>query len=241
MGMLNMEGRRNPGAANLIWLILVAGILVIVGWAAFSAVTTIRQSAEQAQQAVQPVGEISSQIGTEVAQAFRPTPTVVVDPVTIIHRVRSLARLETIQYSLEKVITAESGQGAFGFLFGDRLLLVAHGTVIAGVDLEKLVPEDLRIEDNVLYVTLPEPEIFVATLDNEKSYIYDRERGVLTRGDVNLESTARQAAEQEMVKGALEDGILDQARQNAENFLYRLFLDIGRYSDIIFEPPTPIP
>src|SRR3990172_6579464 len=42
MGMFNMEGRRNPGAANLIWLILVAGILVIVGWAAFSAVTTIR-------------------------------------------------------------------------------------------------------------------------------------------------------------------------------------------------------
>lgn len=234
-----MSENRRYGVASLLWLVLIAGILLIVGWAAFSIITIIRQSAMQAQQAVQPVGEMSSQIGTQVARAFQPTPTVVVDPATIIHRVRSLARLETIQYSLEKVITAETGQGAFGFLFGDRLLLVAHGTVIAGVDLEKLVPEDLRVEDNILYVTLPDPEIFVVTLDNEKSYVYDRDQGVLTGGDVNLESTARQAAEEEMAKAALEDGILEQARQNAENFLYRLFLDVGRYDDVIYEYPDP--
>ena len=221
--------------------VLVIGILIIISLAAYLVISVVRQSVMQAQQFVQPVANLSNGIGTQVAQLLRPTPTVIVDPVTIIHQVRSLARLETIQYSVEKVITAESGQGQFSFLFGDRLLLVAHGKVIAGVDLEKLGPENLRVEDNVLFVNLPEPEIFIATLDNEKSYIYDREKGILTSGDVNLETIARQAAEQEIEKAALEDGILELARQNAENYLSRLFRDIGKYSEVIFERPTPEP
>jgi hypothetical protein len=139
------------------------------------------------------------------------------------------------------VITAESGQGPFGFLFGDRLLLVAHGEVIAGVDLSKLSPDDLRVRDNVLYVSLPEPEIFVATLDNEQTYVYDRETGILTQRDINLESTARQAAEQAIREAALEDNILNQARVNAENYLHRLFIDIGNYDEVIFVGGTPQP
>ena len=220
---------------------MVIGILIIISLAAYLVISVVRQSVMQAQQFVQPVADLSNGIGTQVAQLLRPTPTVIVDPVTIIHQVRSLARLETIQYSVEKVITAEAGQGQFGFLFGDRLLLVAHGRVIAGVDLEKLGPENLRVEDNVLFVNLPEPEIFIATLDNEKSYIYDREKGILTSGDVNLETIARQAAEQEIEKAALEDGILELARQNAENYLSRLFREIGKYSEVIYERPTPEP
>ncbi len=213
----------------------------IISLAAYLIVSAVRQSVSQAQEFVQPVADLSNGIGTQVAQLLQPTPTVIIDPVTIIHQVRSLARLETIQYSVEKVITAESGQDKFGFLFGDRLLLVAHGRVIAGVNLEKLGPENLRVEDNVLYVILPEPEIFISTLDNEKSYIYDREKGILTSGDVNLETLARQAAEQEIEKAALEDGILDMARQNAELYLSRLFRDIAKYSEVIFEQPTPEP
>lgn len=213
---------------------LVLGLLLILGLAAYAVVSSVRRSIEQAQQAVQPVSDLSNRMGTQVAEMFQPTPTVIVDPVTIVRQVRSLARLETIQYSVEKVITAETGQGSFGFLFGDRLLFVAHGVVVAGVDLARLSPEDLWVEDNVLFVRLPEPEIFIATLDNEKSYVYDRETGALTRGDVNLETTARRVAEQEIRDAALEDGILYLARQNAENYLYRLLLEIGRYDEVMF-------
>lgn len=222
------------------WIIVVI-VLVILGWAAFAIVSAVRQSAQTAQQAMQPVTNLSADLGTKVAQVLNPTPTVVVDPVTIVHQVRSLARLETIQYTVEKVITAETGQGAFGFLFGDRLLLVAHGIVIAGVDMEQLGPEDMELRENVLYVTLPEPEVFVATLDNEKSFVYDRETGILRRGDINLETTARRIAEDEIEQAAVEDGILDLARQNAENYLYRLLIEIGNYSEVIFVSPTPEP
>ncbi|RPH56166.1 MAG: DUF4230 domain-containing protein [Chloroflexi bacterium] len=202
-------------------------ILIIIG-AAYYLVQSIQQSATGAiNGAVEPFRQSNAALQTQVADLLHPTPTVIPDPVTIIKDIRALARLETIQYSIEKVITAEIGQGNFGFLFGDKLLFVAHGYVIAGIDMEKIQPEDMRMVSGVLNVRLPPSEVFVATLDNEKSYVYDRETGLLTQGDQNLESTARKAAESEIQKAALEDGILNLAQQNAETFLSKFFGALG--------------
>lgn len=215
------------------WLPVVASLVLvgIVGWGMLQVLGLVRDTAAAS---LNPVQQLSESVSTQVANVLHPTPTVIPDPVTIVHEVRSMARLETIQYSVEKIISAETRQGLFGFLVGDRILFVAHGTVIAGVDLQKLQPEDMRVEGGVLYVTLPPAEIFVATLENDKSYVYDREQGVLTRGDQNLETVARQAAEDEIEAAALADGILAQAQVNAENFLYHFFLQLG-FPEVIFE------
>jgi hypothetical protein len=188
----------------------------------------------EVQQTTQPIVDLRDNVATQVAQLLHPTPTVIPDPVTIVREVRALARLETIHYTVEKVITAEIGQGPFEFLVGDRLLLVAHGKVIAGVDLAKIGPNDVWLDSaGRVYMILPEPEIFVATLDNDKSYVYQRETGLFTKGDVNLESTARLAAEEAMLEAALEDGILEQARINAESYLYRMMRALD-FQDLIF-------
>ncbi len=217
--------------------ILVAGLLVLLGigaWGVFSVVNTVRE-------ATAPVSQLSGDFGTQVARVLNPSPTIRPDPVTIVREVRALARLETIQYTVEKVITAETGQGPFGFLFGDRLLLVAHGMVIAGVDLSQISPDDVWFDaEGRIFLRLPEAEIFVATLDNEASYIYDRDTGLLTQGDINLEAAARQAAEAEIRRAALEDGILDQAQVNAENFLFG-FLRSLDFPDVIFAGPDDSP
>ncbi len=227
--------------------VLVLGTLAILTWLAYRIAGVTQQAVSQFMQPVQQLGtQVAdamrpvSSLSTQVSEVLHPTPTVLPDPVTIIHNVRTLARLETVQYTVEKVVTAEEGQNKLGFLFGDRLIFVAHGVVIAGVDLEKLQPQDLWVEDGVLYVRLPAPEIFVATLDNQKSYVYDRDTGLLTHGDVQLETEARRVAEQEIEKAALDDGILQIARQNAEAYLSRLFLSLG-FPDVIFVEATPMP
>jgi hypothetical protein len=220
--------------------ILVIGILVIVGLMSLGLVMAVRQVFQRVENVVNPVGDFTNDLGTQVAQVLKPTPTILPNPVSVIYEIRSLARLETVQYSVEKVITAEVGQEVFGALFGDRLLFIAHGMVVAGVDMAKLGPQDMWLENDVLYVRLPDAEIFLATLDNQKSYVYDRETGLLTKGDTNLETTARRAAEALIKEAALEDGILDQAQLNAENYMYRLLLQLG-YPDIIFAKPTPEP
>lgn len=209
---------------NLILLIvLLAGVYFIVS----TVQNAVNATAQQASSALQPLQEANQAMQTQVSQLMNPTPTIIPDPVTYITEIRSLARLETIQYSVEKVITAQQNQGSFDFLFGDKLLFVAHGIVIAGIDMSKLEPQHLRYEGDVLYVTLPPAEVFIATLDNEKSYVYDRETGILSQGVVDLETLARQSAEQEILKAAMEDGILAQAQINAEAYLLKFFAALG--------------
>lgn len=217
--------------------IFVLGFLIITAAMAFALVWIIRDTV---QQTVAPVQSMSGELSTSVSSFLNPTPTILPNPLTVIREVRALARLETIQYTVEKVITAETNQGAFGKLFGDKMIFVARGKVIAGVDLNHLSSRDLTVKDGVLEVNLPEAEIFVTALDNEKSYVYHRETGLLTKGDIQLEASARRAAEKEIEKAVLEDGVLELARQNAESMLYRLFIQLG-YTDVIFTAPTPTP
>jgi hypothetical protein len=223
--------------SSSLWVAIGVLLFLLVALVVFSVymLQLVRQTTDQA---LSPVMGANAQLRTQVSGFLHPTPTIIPDPVTIINEVRSLARLETIQYSIEKVITAETGQGSFGFLFGDKLLFVAHGTVIAGIDLAQLTSQDLRLDGKVLTVQLPEPEIFVATLDNDKSYVYDRQKGLLNSGVTDLETKARQVAEQEIAEAAISDGILSEAKLNAENYLTRLFKTLG-YQEVIFIYPTP--
>ena len=229
-----MDNSNNrTGAA---WL-LVVGILLVMALTAFGIVWIVRDTL---QRTVSPVQSMTGDLGTRVSQVLNPTPTILPDPVTVMREVRSLARLETIEYRIEKVIKAEIGQEWLGELFGDKLIFVAHGVVLAGVDLSKFGPENLELTNGVLYVSLPEPEVFIATLDNAKSYVYDRDKGLLTKGDVNLETTARREAEKVVQDAAVEDGILEQARQNAEIYLERLLNSLG-YPEVIFVRPLATP
>lgn len=212
--------------------IILAIIAVVLIWVGITAVNKTITNA------LNPLQQVNNTLSTQVSDLLHPTPTILPDPVTIIHDVRSLARLETIQYTVEKVITAEISSQYFAFLNEDRLLLVAHGMVIAGVDLEKLQPADLWLDGSVLKVHLPDAEIFVATLDNDKTYIFERDTSVFRQADPNLETLARQAAENEIKNAAIEDGILETAQLNAESYLTRFFMALG-YADVIFVDETP--
>jgi hypothetical protein len=210
-------------------------VLLVLAGAGYYLVQSVQATVQGANEAMQPFKESNAALQTQVADLMHPTPTIIPDPATYIHEIRALARLETIQYSVEKVITAEVGQGNFGFLFGDKLLFVAHGVAIAGIDMDKIQPQDLFLANGALNVRLPAAEVFIVTLDNNKSYVYDRETGLLTQGVNDLETLARQRAEQEILKAVMEDGILAQAQNNAELFLYKFFQSLG-YEQVIFIP-----
>jgi hypothetical protein len=222
---------KNPQPLNkVITILLIVLLVTLIG----SAILLSMAVTKTIRTAVSPIKNVNDTLSTQVSRLINPTPTIIPDPVTIIREVQSLARLETIQYTVEKVITAEVNQGVFGPLFGDKLLFIAHGYVIAGVNLAEVDAEDLRLEEGILYVDLPDTEVFVATLNNEDSYVYDRTTGLFRKSDPDLETSARQAAEQEILNAAVEDGILLQARQNAEVYLERLFNTLG-YIQVVFE------
>ena len=224
---MNSKPNANTVILVLILLAFVGSMLLFFG--------LLRQVTEPLEKAEQVLEE-------QLAGVTNPTPTIIPDPLTIIRQVRDLSRLETASYTIEKVITAETGQGPFSFLFGDPLILVARGQVIAGVDLGKMGDGDILVaDDGTVVVTLPQAEILVATLDNQRSYVVDRDTGLIGMNPA-LETEARQAAEQEVLDAALEDGILEMAQRNAEMYVRQLIMALG-FSDVVFVQavPSPVP
>jgi len=173
-----------------------------------------------------------------------PTPVFYASAEAVIESVQSLSRLETVSYHIEKVITAETGQGPLGFLFGDKVLLIAYGEVIAGIDLTGIGADDvLTTDDGKAYLRLPAAEVFVATLDNERTYVYDRRTGVIGMNP-QLETAARQEAERLILEAAMENGIEATAAGNAQAVLQSFLLGLGfkevHFVDVM-PTPTPMP
>jgi hypothetical protein len=147
---------------------------------------------------------------------------------SVVEKIRQLSRLETVVYSLDKIVGG-GRQSAYlpDFLVGDKLLLIAHGEVIAGVDLGQLKPGDVSLSGDGVEVRLPAPQVLTTRIDNGQTRIYSRTTGLLVAPDANLESEVRLAAEQQITQAALSDGILDKARQNARSSVTALLYGLG--------------
>ncbi|MGO9306090.1 MAG: DUF4230 domain-containing protein [Candidatus Korobacteraceae bacterium] len=150
------------------------------------------------------------------------------DQPTVIRQIRELQRLETVSYTVDKIVSGERENPVLpSFLAGDRLLLVVHGEAIAGVDLSKLQPSDVVVDRQSVSIHLPQAEIFTVRLDNAKTRVYSRDTGLFSTPDPNLEGEVRQEAERQIQAAALQDGILKTADNNARQTLTTLLTGLG--------------
>jgi len=146
----------------------------------------------------------------------------------VVERIQKLNKLETVTYSVDTVVEGRRDNAVLpDLLFGDRLLLVAHGQTIAGVDLSKLSPDGVHVNGKAVTVDLPASEIFLTKLDSSKTRVYARTTGMLVPQDTNLESETRKLAEDQIQKAAISDGILDTARTNARANIQSLLSGLG--------------
>jgi len=151
-----------------------------------------------------------------------------VDQPTVVRQIQQLHRLETVRYSMEKIISGEHDNPYLPkFLVSDRLLLVVHGEVIAGVDLRKIEPSDVSVRGHSVTIHLPQSEILVVRLDNSKTRVYSRDTGLFSSPDPNLESEVREEAERQLQQAALQDGVLKSAGENARTALAVILKGLG--------------
>lgn len=118
-------------------------------------------------------------------------------------------------------------QRVIGVFGTDKILLIASGDVVAGVDLSKITPTDIRISGDSIFLEIPHPEIFHTRIDNQETRVYLREKGILYPYDKNLETIARQQAEENLTDWARQHGILEKARANAIAELQRFLHSLG--------------
>jgi hypothetical protein len=206
------------------WILLALLLIPLVGCLVFAVVTigSLNQTIDLVRSVLQ---------GGEIVIIDRQPP--------VITQIRELGRLETASYTVEKVLEGglDQGNSLLNLLLGDRLLFIAHGEVIAGVDLTELRDEDVLVSDDRQSVTLrlPPARILTKRLDNDLSRVYDRSQGWLTKGDPELESRVRQEAERAVLMAACDGGILSQAELNAQRQVQILLLAL-EFREINFLP-----
>ena len=151
-----------------------------------------------------------------------------IDQPTVVRQIQQLQRLETVSFSMDKIISGEHDNPYLPkFLVSDRLLLVVHGDVIAGVDLSQLQPQDVAIRGKAISLRIPNSQILVTRLDNSKTRVYSRDTGLFSSPDPNLESEVRQEAERQLQEAALQGNILKTAGDNARATLSALLRSLG--------------
>jgi len=146
-----------------------------------------------------------------------PTPTPSPTPITVIDKIQGLGRIETVHYSMQTVIEMTRDAPLplpipLPLLFTQqKMLLIAAGDVIAGFDLTKIAPRDILVQGTKVQMVLPPAEILVTRIDNQRTYVYLDQKPFYMPNDKTLEGKARQAAEDQLIKYALEREILAQA------------------------------
>jgi hypothetical protein len=147
---------------------------------------------------------------------------------TVVHQIQQLQRLETVSYTMDKIISGEHSNGYLPkFMAGDRLVLMVHGEVVGGINLTGLQPGDVQIKGQKVSIHLPAAEIFSTRIDNAKTKVYSRDTGIFSSSDPDLESEVRAEAEVQLQQAALQDGILKVAADNARNTISSMLKGFG--------------
>ncbi len=149
--------------------------------------------------------------------------------VTVVKQVQTLSDLVTVKYVLEKVVILDDAKW-----YGEnRVLLLAHGIVKAGMDLKRIAPDDVTISGKKICLRLPPPQITDAYLDDKQSLVVDHVTGLLRVFDKDLEQTARANAVDDIRRAARTDGILYEADKRARLEL-ELFLRQAGFEQVEF-------
>jgi hypothetical protein len=152
----------------------------------------------------------------------------------VVQSIQRLQRLETVVYTMEKIVSGEQVNYYLPrLLAGERILLIVHGEVIAGIDLSKLDDSRIRITGRSIEIAMPPAEVFSTRIDNQRTRVYSRETGLFTAPDPNLESEVRREAETQLRQSAIEGGILKTAADNGRATLAGLLAGLGFESVVI--------
>ena len=156
------------------------------------------------------------------------SPTRTLDAVAVVHEIQRLNELVSVKYTVQKVVGLEELKVPFG---SEKLLLFVQAEVLAGIDLSALAASDVKmLPAGRMRVVLPPPKIVHIVIDDKQTKVWDRRITWWTPWvpfNPDLERQARLAAKDAIERGAIEMGILNQARRNADAGIRSLLETLG--------------
>lgn len=151
----------------------------------------------------------------------------------IITELQTVEKLETVSKVFTKTIQGQEQLSALvpaigidqiisSALFSKNVELTVDGIVSAGYIIKDIWTWDIQVSrDGTVTITLGEPTIFWVTLTGE---LQTTKLGIVTKNEIDMEHTLREKAGELIIQDALNGGILEEAKKNAQSALQDLFL-----------------
>jgi hypothetical protein len=187
------------------------------------------------------VGCVFALAQTGFLAAITGTTPVVNRGAVILERVQALSLLTTTRYNYSLTITSQRDMpGILAALYGESLLFVAVGHVVAGVDLSQLTVRDVVEGDGVITIMLPPAALQDCFLNDQESYVVRRDTGIFANPSPDLDNSARRYAVEQLRTAALENGIIANAEAQARLVVTELVETLAEsQAQIISTPPDP--
>ena len=170
-------------------------------------------------------------------------PLTIDDTPVIVTKIRSLGELTTACY-YDELVLSQTKPNAFsstalgslaeglGKDVDDHLVLIAKGTVRAGLDLMDITEEDVRFVGDTAYIRLPAPQ-YLDVIVNPSDFEVFAETGKWTHEEITgLQGTARTR----LLMGADHYGLKSRAYAGAMDAVTELLVASG-YTYIRFDHP----
>jgi len=205
---------------------IMANIIIVSAIIAVTVVITIIVTTKKT--ASNSINETISQITQSTPIEIKPDTTV------LVQEIQKLNRLETASLNINRIYNATKDNKRLWGAMGEELTFVAYGEVVAGIDLSKITPNDFEfIDDYTVRIHMPRAEIFNVIIDNNNSYVTNHTKGILAKTDSQLETKARQYAQNNFEDLALESDLLVRAYENGTTNIESLAHSL-RFTSVLF-------
>ena len=132
----------------------------------------------------------------------------------ILKEVTALGKLELVKYAFKDIVEHEQVNT---FLPNANAVLIVEGEATGCIDLTQITAADILTEGDSVTVYLPKPELCGWKINHDRSRVYDTRFSFLNESQ--LVSDAYRQAERQVRQSALNGGILEQTRRNADRML----------------------
>jgi hypothetical protein len=154
----------------------------------------------------------------------------------VLKSIQDLSRFEAATGTFQVVVDLEKDTKYVpAAIKGQRTLFVGVGTVDAYVDFSGVTSDALTISEDRRSVALrlPAPALEPVNLDQDKSYVFAQQRGIIDRftslfdDDPNQLQEVYKAAEAKIADAATQTGLSTRAQTNTRAMLTGLFHSLG--------------
>jgi hypothetical protein len=136
---------------------------------------------------------------------------------SVVEKVEAMGKMQLVRYQISDAVEYIKPSGS-RFIPDAKAMLIVAGEAIGCIDLAKVKQGDLVATDSTVTLTIPQPELCVFKVDHQKSKVYDTKFTRIT-GETKIVEEAFKKAESQIQKTAMENGILEETKKNAQLIL----------------------